>query len=95
MALSYENVQKALYLKEQAVKKQEYIYEKALEQAKCDNPRISEIDRLLARIGTSLLGYAMSGNLEALNNCQKESEALSKEKEELLKAAGVTEKSVF
>ena len=95
MALSYENVQKALYLKEQAVKKQEYIYEKALEQAKCDNPRISEIDRLLARIGTSLLGYAMSGNLEALNNCQKESEALSKEKEEFLKAAGVTEKTVF
>ena len=44
MALSYENVQKALYLKEQAVKKQEYIYEKALEKAKEDFPRINEIE---------------------------------------------------
>lgn len=95
MALSYETVEKALYLKEQAVKKQEYIFEKSLEKAKEDFPRIIEIDRLLAQIGTSLLGYAMSGNLEALEKCKEESQALSKEKDQLLKAAGVTEKTIF
>ncbi len=95
MALSYETVQKALSLKEQAVKKQEYIYEKALEKAKEDYPRINEIDRLLANIGTSLLGYAISGNIDAINKCREESEALSKEKDQLLKAAGVAEKTVF
>lgn len=95
MSLSYETVQKALYLKEQAVKKQEYLYEKSLEKAKEAYPRINEIERLLAQIGTSLLGYAMSGDLEALNKCKEESEALAKEKDELLKAAGVSEKIVF
>ena len=95
MSLSYETVQKALYLKEQAVKKQEYLYEKSLEKAKEAYPRINEIDRLLAQIGTSLLGYAMSGDLEALNKCKEESEALAKEKDGLLKAAGVSEKIVF
>ncbi len=95
MSLSYETVQKALYLKEQAVKKQEYIYEKSLEKAKEEQPRITEIDRLLAQIGTSLLGYAISGNLEAIEKCKADSQSLSKEKEELLKAAGVKEKTVF
>lgn len=95
MALSYETVQKALYLKEQAVKKQEYIYEKSLEKAKEDFPRINEIDLQLTQIGTSLLKYAMNADTSALEKCKNESLLLSKEKEELLKTAGVKEKTVF
>ena len=95
MALSNETVQKALYLKEQAVKKEEYRYEAALEKAKEDNPRIGEIDLNLANIGAALLGYAMKGDTAAIENCKSQSEALSKEKAELLKKAGVKEKQVF
>lgn len=95
MALSHEAVQKALVLKEQAVKKEEYRYEKALEKAKAENPRIGEIDLALANIGATLLGHAMRGDTAAIKECRAKSEALTKEKAELLNMAGVWEKQVF
>lgn len=95
MALSHETVQKALSLKEQTVKKEEYRYEKSLEKAKEDNPRIGEIDMALANIGASLLGHAMRGDTATINECRKNSEALAAEKKELLSKAGVKEKQVF
>ena len=95
MALSSETVQKALYLKEQAVKKEEHRYETDLKAAIAKNPRIREIDTELAAIGTSLLGYSIKGDLAAIEECRKKSEALSKEKTELLSKAQVREKAVF
>ncbi|MBR2043214.1 MAG: ATP-binding protein [Clostridia bacterium] len=95
MALSSETVQKALYLKEQTVKKEEHRYETDLKAAIAKNPRIREIDTELAAIGTSLLGYSIKGDLAAIEECRKKSEALSKEKAELLSKAQVREKAVF
>lgn len=95
MALSHETVQKALALKEQAVKKEEYRYERALEKAKEEYPEISEIDSDLAKIGAALLGYAMRGETEKIKKCQAESEVLTKKKDELLAKAGVKKIEVF
>ena len=89
MALSRETVQKALLLKEQAVKKEEYRYEKALEKAKAENRRIPEIDTALANIGAALLGHAMRGETDAIEECRAKSEELSKENADLLREAGV------
>lgn len=95
MALSRETVQKALLLKEQAVKKEEFRYEKALEKAKAENRRIPEIDTALANIGAALLGHAMRGETAAIEECRAKSEELSKEKADLLREAGVKEKQIF
>lgn len=95
MALSHETVQKALSLKEQAVKKEEYRYEKALEKAKEEYPEIIDIDLSLASIGACLLGHAMRGDTAAIEDCRAKSEALTKRKAELLSKAGVKEKQVF
>lgn len=95
MALSKESIKKALALKEEAVKKQEYLYEKALFTAKEENPRIAEIEDELKKIGTSLLGYAMHGDTEKLNECKEKSLALTNEKEELLNKANVVKPNVF
>lgn len=95
MALSHETVQKAMYLKEQAVKKEEYRYEKDLIKAKAEYPRIEEIDLSLANIGASLLGYAMRGDTAAIEDCRAKCQALTNEKAELLSKAGVKEKQIF
>lgn len=95
MALSGETIQKAFALKDQAVKKEEYRYEKALNEAKEKFPRINEIDSQLARIGASLLSFAMRGDNIELEKCKKESQALTEEKNSLLEKAGVKDKQIF
>ncbi len=95
MALSKESIKKALLLQEENVKKQEYLYEKALAAALVQFPRIKEIDRALSDIGTSLLGYAMRGETEKINECKEKSIALTKEKEELLQKANVVKPTAF
>jgi len=95
MALSSEAVKSALSLKEEAVRKADALYEKALNDAADKNPRIAEINTALSAIGASLMMAALSGNTQKINELRNESENLSKEKEELLKKAGVKDKECF
>ncbi len=95
MAIGSENIKAAFEIKEQAVKKAEYNYEKAVNKASEEAPRIKDINTELSAIGASLMMAALSGDNKKINELKKQSEALSKEKKQLLKKAGVKEKDCF
>ncbi len=95
MAIGSENIKAAFEIKEQAVKKAEYVYEKAVQEASEKNPRIKEINTQLSAIGASLMMAALSGNTDKIETYKKQSEALSNEKKQLLKKVGVKDKECF
>ena len=95
MAILSDNIKAAFEIKEEAVKKAEAIYEKSISEAAINNPRITEINTMLSGIGASLMMAALSGNNDKIKELKKESEALSKEKKQLLKKSGVKEKECF
>ena len=95
MAILSDNIKVAFEIKEEAVKKAEAIYEKSVNEAAINNPRITEINTMLSGIGASLMMAALSGNNDKIKELKKESEALSKEKKQLLKKSGVKEKECF
>lgn len=95
MAILSDNIKAAFEIKEEAVKKAEAIYEKSVNEAAINNPRITEINTMLSGIGASLMMAALSGNSDKIKELKKESEALSKEKKQLLKKSGVKEKECF
>lgn len=95
MPIGSENIKAAFEIKEQAVKKAEQQYEKAVNKASEEAPRIKDINTELSAIGASLMMAALSGNNEKINELKKQSETLSKEKKQLLKKAGVKEKECF
>ncbi len=66
-------------------------YAAQLKAAYAATPRLDEIDKELSSIGANLAIIAISGNSEKLEALKKKSQALSKEKELLLKKAGVCE----
>lgn len=95
MAILGDNIKAAFEIKEQAVKEADSVYEKSISAAAIKNPRISEINTLLSGIGASLMMAALSGDTDKIAKLKTESEALSKEKKQLLEAAGVKEKECF
>lgn len=95
MAISSEHIKKAFEIKEKALKKAEYLYEKSLEDAVNANPRIKELNTELSNIGAILMMAALKGDSERITLLRRKSEALSKEKQSLLEKAGVKPKQVF
>lgn len=95
MALATETIKKAFEMKEKALKKAEYLYNKSLEEAINTNPRIKELNTELSNIGAILMMAALKGDAERISLLRKKSEALSKEKQSLLDSAGVKPRQVF
>ena len=86
-----EIIKKAFELKEEQSKIRHAEHEKKLNKIRALFPRIEEIDTELSTIGASLVMLALSGKVEEIEKTQKQSEALVKEKQELLnKAEAVT-----
>lgn len=67
------------------------IFEAQKDKVYNDNPRLREIDFELSSIGATLAITALSGNTKRLDEIKEKCESLSKEKEELLKNAGIKE----
>lgn len=82
-----EIVIKAFELKEAQSKKRHAEHEEKLNKVHLLFPRIDEIDTELSTIGASLVMLALSGKVEEIEKAQKQSEALVKEKQELLNKA--------
>lgn len=67
------------------------VFEAQKDKAYEENPRIKEIDFELSSLGASLAVTALSGNTKRLGEIKEKCEALSKEKDDLLKKAGLKE----
>lgn len=80
---------KAFQNKTQRTKAKNSEYEQKLNVAYSIEPRLKEIDSSLSQIGSTLAITALSGDMEKLDLLKKQSLALGKEKEKLLKKSGV------
>lgn len=83
--------QKAFELKKQVLAQKRQKREIMLASAYASNPRLSEIDNLLAAGGANLAITALSGDTQKIETIKKRSQALSEEKKLLLKKAQVPE----
>ncbi len=86
-----EIIIKAFELKEKESKKRHAEHEEKLNKARKLFPRIEQIDAELSAIGASLVMSALSEKLEEIEKAKQKSEALSKEKSELLNKAEITD----
>ncbi|MEE0945620.1 MAG: ATP-binding protein [Acutalibacteraceae bacterium] len=95
MAISSDNIKKAFEIKEKAIKKADFLYNKALENAISSEPRIEEINHELSNIGAILMMAALQGDTDRIALLKKKSDSLSDEKKTLLDKAGVKPKQIF
>lgn len=86
-----EAYKKAFSLKENELAKRKALREKQLEALSCLQPRISEIDGRLSRLGSEIAMTALSGDLKKLQKLQDETQALSKEKAAICACAGISD----
>ncbi len=91
MITKEEIYEKAFENKKIALQNKEKNREIMLAAAYAVEPRLSEIDNTMSRLGASLALTALSGNAEQIDELKKISAALSEEKKLLLKKAEVPE----
>lgn len=80
---------KAFENKKEALRLKEFKRKALLDTLYAENPRLSELDGELNRLGASIIPTTLSGDKESLKIIKEQSTALSKEKKAILKAAKV------
>lgn len=73
------------------LKKKEFEYDSLLKSAYMSNTRLKEIDTEMSAIGAEITYTALKGDTKKLSELKKKSEALTAEKDEILKKSQVKE----
>ncbi len=89
MAYNREIYERALKEVRTAATEREQKYTALIARLYEDIPRLAELDNALGRIGSQAAMTALSGDMSALAEIQKNSKRLTEEKEEIIKSAGI------
>lgn len=82
-------LKRAFELKESESNERQAKYQARLKKIRLEYPRLEEIDFELSALGASLMMSAISGKTEEIEAAKTKSEALTKEKDEILKKAEI------
>ncbi len=91
MISSIDAYKKAFLIKETSLKEKNDARHRQIASFSDQNPRVGEINRRLSAIGAEIAITALSGDLDKLSRLQYETTALSEEKTEICKSAGITD----